>query len=150
QSTTRRQLNGEIRAFAPFGEALIQRMTARRHHITEGLEESAEIAYAATTGDHRKFGVQRDWCIGQLLPILAAAGEGTAVDLRDGNAEKRGSDVGPIVDVLIESPALAGWAAALAHQSDGIDIEQECGSAALGRRLRIEDVDLAEGERKRL
>src|SRR5262249_54052346 len=54
-------------------------------------------------------------------------------------------DVGAVVDVLPQQPALAGGAAPGAPQPDRVGVQQERRGAALGRRLRGGEVGLAEG-----
>ena len=88
---------------------------------------------------------QRDGQFGQFRPIFASFPKSAAVNLRDGDAQERRRDIGPIVDVLIEGMHLP-----IAHQADRIDIEEQRGRAALGCRFGIIDMGLPERERKRL
>ena len=142
------QRHREVRALAPLRMPIVERQSSRVDVVAERSEDVGEKPLAAAHRQSIKSGLERNRRCRQLGPILRAAVHRRAEDLGDGHAEERRRDIGTVVDVLIERPLspLAG----AANQSDRIDFEHQARGAAFGRRFRIEDVRLAEGQVERL
>jgi hypothetical protein len=68
----------------------------------------------------------------------------------NGESKRRRGHVRPIVDVLLQKAALALEAMLAAHESHGVDLEQQGCRTALVRGLGIEDVHAPERQVERL
>src|SRR5205823_5674627 len=101
QAAFRLERHAEVAAASPLGTLLVERVGLRGDRVAERLEELAEEAFAAAAGEDRELRLERERSFSQLGAVAAAAGEGAAVELGDGDAQERGSDVGPVVDVLL-------------------------------------------------
>ncbi len=141
---------GEIAARAPVAVLLIEGVLLGAHLVAERLEEPPQECLAAAAGKNREASLERKLAARQLGPLLAAPRERRPEHLRDRDAEERGRHVGPIVDVLLEGPSLAGRALPTPHEPDRIDVKEQSGGAAVRLGLRVEDVRLSEGEAKRV
>ena len=93
---------------------------------------------AAAAAQRRHVDAERDAAVGELGLGVAAAGQRGPEGLLEGHREHAGGRVRAVVDVLGELAAARFGLAA--DQGDGIDLEQQRGGAAPGRRLGIEDV----------
>ncbi len=138
------QADREVAAHPPLRELGVERMGLGRDRVAERLEEAAQDPLAAAAGEGRQADVEGERLPHQLRPRLAAPGAGGVEDPRDRHRQERRGDVRAIVDVLIERPAGA------AHQTHGIDVEQQRHRAGALRRLRIEHVRPPEREVERL
>jgi hypothetical protein len=76
-------------------------------------------------------------------PVLAAALEGRAIDLRERHAEERRGAIGPVVDLLGEQALGCPLAPDDRHR---FHVEEEAGGAAVFARVRVEYVRLAEAQ----
>jgi len=129
-------------ALAPLGELLVQRMPHSVDHVPQRPEDALEELRPTTAREDGDRGPEGDRGRGQFGPLLAASLEGGAEHLGDSHAHKRRGDVRAVVDVLVEEPLVRRPFAA--DHADGIHVQQERRRAPLGRRLRVEDVHLAE------
>src|SRR5712691_2533779 len=125
-------------------------MRVGNHLVTERLEQTAQEVFAAPARQNRDARLQRDCLLCEFRPVLAAPAEGRAEHASDGDAQEGRSDVGPVVHILLQRAGLAGWALPPAHEPYGVHLQHQRGRAAFRRRLRIEDVGLAEGEIERV
>src|SRR5947208_13147575 len=92
--------------------------------VSERLEQPSNQRLAAPARRDGDYGGPVERPVRQFLAFLAPAAHGSPEDARHGNAEKRGRDVWPIVDVLIER----AFSCRLRSPSDeayGIDVEQQ-------------------------
>ena len=113
------------------------------HLVVQRFEQIPRLA-AASTGECRDFGGQRQGLVNEFRSFAAPTAQGAAEDARDGDAHEGRRGIGPVVDVVRRHRA------ATAHQRDGIDIEQQRHRAPIFRRLGIEDMRLAERQFERL
>src|SRR5256885_16704226 len=63
------QLDGEVGAFAPIGEVLVQRVPRRGDGVAKWLEQSAQQSFAAAAGQDTDPRGQRDRHGGKLRPL---------------------------------------------------------------------------------
>ena len=105
--------------------------------IAQWFEEFSYVVRAPAR-KRRDLGSERQRLADQFRPVPATPAQGTAEHARDGDAQERRRDIRPVVDVV------GRHRAAPADEGDGIDIEEQCRRAALFRRLRVEDMRLAE------
>jgi hypothetical protein len=135
------QRDGVVRAVAPLGETLVERMARRFDGVPQRLEDFVQEALAAAHGEGVEACLQRDRGGHEVGAVLALAVERRAEHLGDGDAEERRRDVGPVVDVGSQREALLA-----ARQADGVDLQQQAGGAALLGGFGVEDVGRAESE----
>ena len=138
----------EVRALAPLGEPLVERVADGLDLVAQRLEDGPQEPLAAPHRQHVDPGRERDRRRRQLGPVLAAALEGRAEDLGDRHAQERRGGVGPVVDVLGQQEALVGVLAP--DHAHRVHVEQQAGRAALGADLGVVDVGLAEAQVERL
>ena len=132
--------HGEVRALAPFGEPLVERVAVGLDRVAQRLEHRPQERLAAPHRQHVEPGLERDRRRRQLGPVLAAALEGRAEDLGDRHAQERRGDVGPVVDVLREQEP---WPAPLPRtMPTGSTSSSRQARAAVVGRLGVEDVAL--------
>jgi len=139
-----------VGALAPVRKKRVERMGRDVDGVAQGLEQPAQQPRAIATGHGRQRGLERDRRLGQLRAVFAAAAQGRAEHVGDGDAEERRGDVRAVVDVLLQREPAPLLPASFAHQSDWIDVEEQGGRAALGVRLGVEDVRLPERRLERL
>ncbi len=61
-----------IGALAPLGELFVERMSLGCHLVAEWLEQPAQEAFPTAAGQDGQPRLQRQLCLGQLGPLLAA------------------------------------------------------------------------------
>jgi hypothetical protein len=145
QAFVRHERDIPIAAFTPFRELVIQRLMRGFNLVAQRLKQPAKKGFTTAARHDCNLHSERDFFVGEILPVFAAPAKSSSEGPRKSDAGKRRGNIRTIVDVLIEQAALAGGTAGLADQSDGIDFEQQSGGASLRRRLRIEDVSLTKG-----
>jgi hypothetical protein len=142
--TGRAQLDSKIRALTPGRELGIEGQPLGRDRVAERLEQPTKQGLAAPTRQHRKLGLERDRSVGEFGSISARALERRAEHPRERDAEKRGRDVGTIVDVLPQRPGVARRPPRAADEADGIEVEEQRRGAAILPGDRVKHVRATE------
>jgi hypothetical protein len=134
----------EVAAVAPLRELFVKEQAVGFDLVAEGGEQPRDHVLAAAASQHGKGGLEGNGGGCRLGTLPTASGHGAAEDVGDGDAEQRRGDVRPVVHVLGKGAALSRRALLPPDQADGVDVQQQSGSAALVGGLGIEDVDLTE------
>lgn len=135
-----------IVAIAPVREVGIERGGLAGDFVSKRSEESLELGFASGGREDGKAGGKIELPVDEFRTFLAGAVEGGAENAGDGGRKEGGGHEGAVVDVLSESPV--GLAGAFgADEIDGIDFDQEDGSAFSLRAIRVKDGRFSKGER---
>jgi len=139
------EFDGVIGAGSPKGELGIEFVPPGGDGVTQGFEKFAKYAFAASAGENGDFAVKRHGGIDQFGPFFALAVQGASERFGQCGAHEGGTDIGSIVDILVQGEAAFSSSFA-PDKGDGIDIEQQGGGAFFLGGDGVEDVYGARAE----
>ena len=89
-------------------------------------------------------------CFSKFLAFFAPAGHRGSEGPGNGNTQERRRHVRSVVNVFLHGVGFTAWATSVAHQTNRIDLQKQCSSAALGRAFWVENVRLPKNLLKRV
>ena len=111
--------------------------------IAQRLEHPPQEPLTAPDGNDMHPGRERDRGRRQFGPVIAAALERRAINLRDRHTQERRGDVGSIVDILGEKALGRSLAT---HDPHRVHVEQQARRTAIVGHLGVEDVRPTEAQ----
>ena len=112
----------------------------RAHDVAQRLEQTLQNVRSAPAGQRGNPGNQRQGLVHHFRASLAGSCERAAENAGDGYAEKRRRHIRPVVDILVQSAAIAGRSPPRANEPNRINVQQQRRRAALWRCFRVKDV----------
>ena len=143
-------IDRKIRAVPPGCLAVVQRVRTGGNRVSQGFEQPVQKGLFFAYGQYRDGGPKGDRGLCQFGTFLALAVQGGAKNTGNANAQKGRRSVRAVVDVLLQGEPAAGRKAAVAHQADGVHIQEQRSRAASVGCLGVKDMGLAKAEFKGL
>src|SRR4029079_4121168 len=137
-------LNRVVRAFTPFRELLVQRMMFCSDLIAERLKQSTQERLTATAGQYCNTCGERQGRGYEFRATLTCACPRRVENPRDGDTHEGRSDVGAIINVLIQHSTFACRPSSSTNETDRINVEQKCSRAAARGSFGVKHVRFAE------